>query len=142
MIMRLSDRFRWHVRQLTPEVIFEKHQGLLLKDEVPELTFPFFRDALLFTGHRVIILGFRGLMGDQCRYVSLPYGSIVRFSVECTGNIERAVFLKIWAQGDTTASVEWRMHLEDAFKAQGHLLEKLVQVKDRKIDVPYLGSHK
>ena len=40
------------------------------------------------------------MTGRRVEYLSLPYGSITRFSVETTGTFDRDSELKIWISGE------------------------------------------
>jgi hypothetical protein len=53
----------------------------------------------VFTDKRLIFVNRQGLTGRKVEYQSIPYRSIVRFSVETAGSFELGAELKIWLRG-------------------------------------------
>ena len=62
--------------------------------------FKILRDMFVFTDRRLILIDKQGLTGRKVEYLSLPYRSITRFSVETAGTFDRDSELKIWISGD------------------------------------------
>ena len=57
------------------------------------------RDLFIFTDKRLIFVNKQGLTGSKLEYLSIPYRSIVRFSVETAGAFDLEAELKIWLTG-------------------------------------------
>lgn len=60
------------------------------------------RDAILFTNRRLILIDKQGLTGKKIEYLSIPYKSVVRFSVESAGHFDLEAELKLWTSGMST----------------------------------------
>jgi hypothetical protein len=50
----------------------------------------------MFTDKRLILVDKQGITGKKVEYQSIPYRSIVRFSVETAGSFDLDAELKIW----------------------------------------------
>ena len=75
--------------------------GTLLTDgEIIEVGFTVFRDTFLFTNKRLILVDIKGLSGKQMEYLSIPYGKIMKFSVQTGGSFELDAELKLWIGND------------------------------------------
>ena len=61
--------------------------------------FKIFRDMLIFTDHRLIMIDKEGLTGSKVSYHSVVYRSITQFSVETAGSFDTDTELKIWVSG-------------------------------------------
>jgi hypothetical protein len=60
------------------------------------------RDAILFTNRRLILIDKQGVTGKKVEYLSIPYKSVVRFSVESAGHFDLEAELKLWTSGMST----------------------------------------
>jgi hypothetical protein len=77
--------------------------GRILGDgERIEHAYQLIRDAILFTNRRLIFVDKQGVTGSKVEYLSIPYKSIVRFSVESAGHFDLEAELKIWTSGMAT----------------------------------------
>lgn len=121
---RFKDFFRPY-GPMTQEDFRSLHEGIFIEDELIELGFTFFRDALLLTDRRLLLISAKGLIGDKVHYVSVPYGGISRFSVEASGTFDRKIVLKIWGNGEGAVCVSRKMAREDVYEAQRFLLRKI-----------------
>jgi len=91
---------------------FHTEYGQLLIDgEIIEAGFVVARDTLLFTNKRLIVIEVQGISGRQLEYLSVPYGSIVKFSVQTGGSFDLNAELKLWI-GNDTAPLEKRFNSE------------------------------
>jgi Bacterial PH domain len=78
----------------------QKEYGRLLADgEAVEGAFRLVRDVILFTNRRMIFVDKQGMTGRKTEYMSVPYRSIVRFSIESAGHFDLEAELKIWVSG-------------------------------------------
>ncbi|MDD2500591.1 MAG: PH domain-containing protein [Geobacter sp.] len=74
---------------------------LLIDGEIIEAGFVVARDTLLFTNKRLIVVEVQGISGRQLEYLSIPYGSIVKFSVKTGGSFDLNAELKLWIGNET-----------------------------------------
>ncbi|WP_189663194.1 MULTISPECIES: PH domain-containing protein [unclassified Polaribacter] len=78
------------------EKLYEKYKRLLIESEVVELGFKLFRDIFMFTNKKSILIDIQGLTGGKIEYISMPYKSVSRFSLETVDAFDLDVELKIW----------------------------------------------
>lgn len=81
------------------EEIREEFEPILLSDEELETAFRIFRDKWVFTSKRLIMLDVQGVSGTKREYHSIPYKSIVHFSVETAGTLDDDCEMKLWVRG-------------------------------------------
>ena len=75
----------------------QKDFGLVLCDgEQIERAYKLMRDKWVFTNKRLIIQDVQGLTGKKKDYMSIPYRSVERFSVETAGTFDTDAEIKIW----------------------------------------------
>ena len=77
----------------------EELQGILFEGEKVEFAFSYVRDIILFTTSRLIFVDKQGVTGKKECFESIPYRSIIRFSVETTGRFDTDSELKFWVSG-------------------------------------------
>jgi hypothetical protein len=74
---------------------------LLSPGETVRNSYAVIRDLMVFTTKRLIMVDKQGVTGKKREYLSLPYRSIERFSMETTGHFDLDAELKIWVRGQT-----------------------------------------
>ena len=74
---------------------------LLIDGEIIESGFVVFRDTFLFTNKRLILVEIQGISGRQIEYVSIPYTTIRKFSVQTGDKFDLNAELKVWVGNDT-----------------------------------------
>ena len=89
---------------------------MLADNEHIEQAFAVFRDKWVFTNRRLIILNVQGMTGKKREYMSIPYRSIVRYSIETAGTFDLDAELKIWLSGSD-------IPIEQKFKSSSNLPE-------------------
>jgi hypothetical protein len=89
-----------------PAGLQKEYAQLLLDGEQVEVGFKLIRDVFIFTNGRLILVEVQGLTGKKVHYLSLPYKSISRFSIETAGTFELDAELKIWVSSETIPSVQ------------------------------------
>lgn len=100
---------------------------LLIDGEIIEAGFVVARDTLLFTNKRLIVIEVQGISGRQLEYLSIPYGSIVKFSVQTGGNFDLNAELKLWI-GNETVPMEKRFTSElNVYEVQKILASHLLK---------------
>jgi len=90
---------------VSQEELQKEYSKLLIHEEEIELGFKLFRDLLIFTTKRLILVDKQGLTGSKVEYKSVPYKSISRFSVETAGTFDLDAELKIWISSEQLPSI-------------------------------------
>lgn len=72
---------------------------LLVPGEQIELAYKMIRDLFVFTDRRLILIDKQGMTGRKVECHSIPYRSIIHFSVETAGTFDRDAELKIYVSG-------------------------------------------
>ena len=78
------------------ENIQEQYNNLFVENEKVIQAFKLIRDVYIFTDKRLLLIDKQGLTGHKTEYLSIPYKSISRFSVESAGRFDLEAELKIW----------------------------------------------
>lgn len=103
--MGLFDKLLGNAGTVTPEKLYSDYQAILIEGETIDIGFSLFRDIFIFTSKRLILIDKQGLTGRKIEYLSLPYSSISRFSIETAGNFDLDAELKIWISSEDKPSV-------------------------------------
>jgi hypothetical protein len=74
----------------------QEYASLLVPGEQVVKGYTLIRDVFMFTDRRLILVDKQGITGKKVEYQSIPYRSIVRFSVETAGSFDLDAELKIW----------------------------------------------
>ena len=98
---------------------------LLMKDECILYGYRLVRDVFIFTGRRLLLVDKQGLTGKNLEYLSIPYKSITRFSIETAGTFDLDAELKIWVAGSPDPVSQKFSKGVDVYKVQT-LLAKAV----------------
>jgi hypothetical protein len=69
---------------------------VLTPDERVEKAYQLIRDRLILTNRRLILVNKQGLTGNKVDYLSIPYRSVTRFSIETAGLLDLDAELKLW----------------------------------------------
>jgi hypothetical protein len=72
---------------------------LLTAGEQVEKAYQLIRDSFIFTNKRLILIDVQGLTGAKIDYHSIPYRSILHFSIETAGQFDLDAELKIFLAG-------------------------------------------
>ncbi|OYQ65895.1 MULTISPECIES: PH domain-containing protein [Aerococcus] len=75
-------------------------EKVLIPGEQIELSYNILRDLVVFTSYRLILMDKQGVTGKKRDFMSIPYKSISRFSVESTGNFDIDAEVKIFLSGN------------------------------------------
>ncbi|MGB7405277.1 MAG: PH domain-containing protein [Pacificimonas sp.] len=87
--------------EITPDEIHDKFGQHLLPGETVLAAFKTIRDVAFLTDLRFVMVDVQGLTGSKVDVGSVPYKSIVRFSVESAGTLDLDTELKIWVSSRT-----------------------------------------
>ena len=73
--------------------VSDKLKDVLFEGEEIVYAFSYVRDMILFTTGRVIFIDKQGVTGKKKEFLSIPYKSISRFSIETSGHFDEWVNL-------------------------------------------------
>jgi hypothetical protein len=76
--------------------IQEEFSQILAPGERVEHAYQLIRDYFVFTDKRFVLVDKQGLAGSKVAYHSIPYKSIIHFSIETGGTFDLDAELKIW----------------------------------------------
>ena len=97
--MGLIDTLLGHASEKNLDKIAEDFAPLLAPGESVQRAFGLIRDLIVFTDRRMILVNKQGVTGSKVEYVSVPYRSIVMFSIETAGHFDLEAELRIWVSG-------------------------------------------
>lgn len=97
--MGLLDTILGNVTEIDRVELIKEFTPLLVTGEQIEKAYKLIRDKWIFTDKRLIILDIQGVTGKKREYLSIPYRSIERFSVETAGTFDMDSDMKIWIRG-------------------------------------------
>lgn len=82
-----------------PSKLQDKLLGILFEGEEVVFAFSYVRDIILFTNYRIVFTDKQGVSGKKESIESIPYRSVIRFSIETTGVFDLDSEFKIWISG-------------------------------------------
>lgn len=88
------------------EELSEELEPLIGSNEQITMGYQVIRDLFVFTDKRLILIDKQGITGKKTEYLSIPFKSISRFSVETAGSFDLDAELKLWIGSDTTPLVK------------------------------------
>ncbi|MDQ3287025.1 MAG: PH domain-containing protein [Pseudomonadota bacterium] len=97
--MGLLDGLLGNAFKVDPAEIQQQFEKVLAPGEVVEHAYKVLRDYFVFTDKRLVLVDKQGLTGSKVEYHSIPYKSIIHFSVETAGSFDMDAELKIWLSG-------------------------------------------
>ena len=97
--MGLLDGLMGNASEVDASVLQTEYAQILAGEERVEKAYQLIRDMFIFTNRRLVFVNRQGLTGSKVEYQSIPYRSIVRFSIETAGHFDRDAELKIWLSG-------------------------------------------
>mgnify|MGYP003575822249 FL=1 len=97
--MGLIDTLLGHAGEKPVDRLAEEFAPLLAPGETLERAFGLIRDLIVFTDRRMILVDKQGLTGSKIQYLSIPYRSVVMFSIETAGHFDMDSELRIWLSG-------------------------------------------
>lgn len=97
--MGLLDGLLGNASDIDIDDLKEELEPVLYDGEEIRLAFKVIRDKYVFTESRLILIDIQGMTGKKREYLTIPYKSIVRFSVETSGHFDLDSELRIWLSG-------------------------------------------
>ena len=125
--MGFFNKLMGNASEVSSEKLNEKYGRLLIENETIELGFKLLRDTFIFTNKRLILIDVQGITGSKVEYLSLPYKSISRISLETAGTFDLDAELKIWISSENTPSVSKKFNKSiDVYEVQKYLANKIM----------------
>ncbi len=87
--------------EINTDSLQKEYSNLLCEGEYIENAYKIIRDKWIFTNKRLIIQDTQGVTGSKREYHSIPYGSIVHFSIETAGTFDTDSEMKLWVKGSS-----------------------------------------
>ncbi len=97
--MGFFDGLLGNASRIEPAQIQKEFGQILTPSEIVEHAYQVLRDYFVFTNKRLVLVDIQGLTGKKIEYHSIPYKSIIQFSVETAGSFDLDAELKIWLSG-------------------------------------------
>ncbi|MXV38149.1 PH domain-containing protein [Flavobacteriaceae bacterium Ap0902] len=125
--MKILNQVLGNASEVSIEKLTQKYHKILISSENIELGFQLFRDVFMFTNKRLILVDVQGLTGKKNEYLSLPYKSISRFSLETAGTFDLDAELKIWISGENAPTISKKFNKSiDIYEVQKFLADKVM----------------
>lgn len=96
-----------NAKKVDAGAISEEYARLFGPDEQAEHAYKLVRDVFIFTNRRLILINKQGITGKKAEYLSIPYKTITRFSVETAGTFDLDAELKLWTSGADPIKTEF-----------------------------------
>lgn len=104
--MSLLSSIFGNASQVDVDKIIKDYEAIFFEGESVECAFILVRDVYIFTTKRLILVDKQGITGRKVEYLSIPYKSITRFSVETAGHFDLDAELKIWISSATEPTIK------------------------------------
>jgi hypothetical protein len=98
--MKIINALLGTASQIRPNEIAAQIWPILVDGEQIVEAFKVVRDLIVFTQCRLILVDKQGITGKKVEYHSIPYKSIIEFSVETAGRFDLDSELKIYTKGN------------------------------------------
>jgi hypothetical protein len=116
-----------HAGELDLSQAKAEYGRLLGSDENIEISYKIIRDVILLTDQRILFIDKQGITGRKIEYLSIPYRSVVRFSVESVGHWDLDAELKIWVSGSAEPIQRTFNHKVDVYALQAALAKRILR---------------
>lgn len=97
--MSLFDKLMGNASAVNVEDLANEFGPILIPGEEIESAFVVWRDKWVFTTKRLILLDIQGLTGSKREYMTIPYRSIDRYTIETAGTLDDDCEMKLWIKG-------------------------------------------
>ena len=125
--MGLLDALLGHASEIDTGALEREFETLLIPGEKIEHAYKLFRDLIVLTDKRLVLVDKQGLTGKKKEYLSIPYGSVTKFSKESAGRFDLDAEIKLWVRGDAAPlTLEFRKdkNIHDVYRVlSSHILE-------------------
>ncbi|WP_277586954.1 PH domain-containing protein [Psychrobacillus antarcticus] len=125
--MGFLDGLMGNASEIENEVVQNELKDLLAPSEKVEHAYKLIRDLIVFTNKRLMLIDKQGMTGKKVEYHSIPYKSVVHFSIETAGTFDLDAELKIWLSG-SAAPIQKRFNKSlNIYKVQSVLAEYVMK---------------
>lgn len=125
--MGFLDGLMGNASEIENEVVQNELKDLLAPSEKVEHAYKLIRDLIVFTDKRLMLIDKQGMSGKKVEYHSIPYKSVVHFSIETAGTFDLDAELKIWLSG-SAAPIQKRFNKTlNIYKVQSVLAEYVLK---------------
>ncbi|MBP0496509.1 PH domain-containing protein [Pararoseomonas indoligenes] len=114
-----------HAGPIDPGQAQQEYARLLATGEPVLAAYKLVRDLILLTDRRLILIDKQGITGRKTEYMTIPYRSMIRFSVESAGHFDLDAELKIWVSGSAEQIERTFNHKVDVYELQSIIAEHL-----------------
>jgi hypothetical protein len=98
-LMGLLNGIMGNASEVKVQQVQNEYANILAPSENVEKAYQLIRDMFIFTDKRLILVDKQGVTGKKVEYHSIPYKSIIHFSIETSGHFDLDAELKIWLSG-------------------------------------------
>lgn len=112
--------------EVNVESVEKDLERFLLDGENVDRAFVVIRDLMVFTNKRLILIDKQGVTGKKKEYRSIPYKTILHFSIETNGHFEIDAELKIFIKEESLPVVKKFTRDGNIFDVQKTLLKYMV----------------
>lgn len=121
--MGIINALKGNASKIDPSRIQGEFARLLAPGESVEHAYQLFRDYVVFTNKRLVLVDKQGLTGSKVDYHSIPYRSITQFSVETAGTFDLDAELRIWVTGSSQPILKQFNKSLDIYEVQAVLAQ-------------------
>jgi len=112
--------------EINVETVEKDLERFLLDGENVDRAFVVIRDLMVFTNKRLILIDKQGVTGKKKEYRSIPYKTILHFSIETNGHFEIDAELKIFIKEESLPVVKKFTRDGNIFDVQKTLLKYMI----------------
>ncbi|MBO0602343.1 PH domain-containing protein [Sporosarcina sp. E16_3] len=125
--MSIFDGMMGNASEIEVSKVEKELKDLLTPTEKVEHAYKLIRDLLIFTNKRLILVDKQGVTGKKVEYQSIPYKSVVHFSIETAGTFDLDAELKVWLSGSSTPIQKKFNKSLNIYKVQSVLAEYVLK---------------
>ena len=100
--MGFLDGLTGNASRVDPGAVAQEYSRLFGQGEPVHAAYQLVRDVFIFTDRRLVLVDKQGVTGRKTEFLSLPYRSIVMFSLETAGHFDLEAELRLWVSGQAT----------------------------------------
>lgn len=125
--MGILDGLMGNASEIETDKVENELKDLLAPSEKVEHAYKLIRDLIVFTDKRLLLIDKQGVTGKKVEYHSIPYKSVVHFSIETAGTFDLDAELKIWLSG-SVAPIQKKFNKSlNIYKVQSVLAEYVMK---------------
>lgn len=126
--MGFLDGLMGNASSVSEKDVQQEMQPILFPGETVDKAYKIIRDMFVFTSKRLILVDKQGVTGKKVEYLSIPYKSVSRFSIETAGTFDLDAELKIWISSAVEPTVSKTFKKDsNVYEVQSLLAEKVLK---------------